>query len=181
LSTVTDPAHLNRLLTELATTAAQLARHWADEHAAAYAQTAGDGGRSAPGPSDPTCSVALLPRKHQHADRIGAAILRAHRTLGDALADVTPRTPTRDCRCCQREKATHGRDHNYESTDCWACWLYQKRMGYRCGDDIHDDRPRIRMCECSDTCCDVCPDRAADGRTVSERCRKRMYRASKYA
>ncbi len=173
MTAITDPTHLERLLTSLATTAGRLAKAWADEHEGAY-QPRGGGGRTTNAAHSPTEAIAVQDRKHQHRDRIGAAILRAERTLTDAAADLLTRHPGGPCSCCGRETATHGHNDDGTPVDCYRCHYYLRRTGRRCTDDIHDGRGYVRMCDCPTWCCEVCSDRAAEGRNYSERCKRRM-------
>ncbi len=53
--------------------------------------------------------------------------------------------------------------------------------GFHCQAGVHRDRPKSNFCTCGPECCYACPDRPADGRTVSERCKKRMQRTGRAA
>lgn len=141
---------------------------------------------SGSGPSDPTENQAL--------DRTEPALLTRIASAAEQIADeaerhlqrLTPRsrTPSKPCDCCQDPDrlATHTRSIGTGNDRrrfglCWWCLDFLRRNGHLCTADIHDGRPSVRMCEC--WCCRSCPDRAAEGRTVSERCRTKQYRERK--
>jgi hypothetical protein len=171
---ITDPAHANRLLTDIATWSAQLARRWADEHAASYQPRSADGQPSSSGPADPTSTIATLDRKHHHADRIGTVLLSVHKRLQVAVAENTPRTPDGDCRCCRREPATRLMDeHTLKWTVCVACHNYRRmNRGARCPEQVHDKRPQSeKMCACPQDRCRPCPRQVEPGRPMCRGCR----------
>lgn len=174
---LTDLDHLDTVATRIAGNLARLTRAWIHEHQAAYAPRSRPDGPGANGPADPTATIADHPGKHRDADHIGATLLHVDRKLTELLTRLTPRTPTRRCTCCRTEMATHGADSDGNPTACWACDRYLRIMSHPCDDAVHEGRPKIRMCECPTWCCDVCPDRAAEGRSLSDRCRQRMRRA----
>ena len=160
------------VLATLAANAARLAQAWMDEDAAACAPGGQGDGPGKQGPSDPTHSIATQDRKFGHRDRLGSALLSVSQRLEREVEAIKPRTPTERCHCCEVETATHGHL-------CFACQLYRRKMDTSCTEEVHRLRPRVVMCECPTECCDVCPDRAAQGRTgskLSDRCAKRKSR-----
>jgi len=166
---LTDRRHLATVTNQLMAAIIDLDEMWRQEDSAACAPSGGRDGPSSPGPSDPTSAIASRDRKFVDRDRIGGLLLHLLSSAQDTIERNTPRTPTERCLCCETEMATHGRM-------CWACDKYLRATGYHCDPQIHDDRPTVRMCECPPECCEVCPDRAAEGRTESERCKKRRQR-----
>jgi hypothetical protein len=178
---ITDPAHANRLLTDIATWSAQLARRWADEHAASYQPRSADGQPSSSGPADPTSTIATLDRKHHHADRIGNVLLSVHKRLQVALAENTPRKPDGDCRCCNLQPATHRiAEDSLKATLCFDCERFRRSHGYHCGDKVHKHRPQPpKMCGCPPDCCEPCPKKAEPGRSMCRGCRARQTRRNR--
>lgn len=190
---ITDRDHLAKVIQAGLGALLELQDAWLEEDRAACAPRSGPavavsgGGTSAPTETAATGPDHLDPRdpgvprvdmaKYRHRDRLGSRILTAVQRLEDMVRERKPRQAGGPCSCCELETATHGRDSQGRPTDCWACWTFLRRMGRRCTDDIHEGRGRVRMCECPPECCDVCPDRAAEQRSMSERCRKRMQRA----
>lgn len=175
---ITGPDHLEKVVRDIIVWAAQAANGWLDEDAASATPRHGDG-HGSPGPSDPVSRLVTAGRRTDARDRVAAQLLRAHRALRDAHLELTPRQPTEKCHCCQTEMATCAPDADGNWTACPACDRYRRHWRTRCPDEVHEGRPRVRMCECGPDCCEpgTCTDRAADGRTVSERCHKRAYRA----
>lgn len=180
---ITDPEHLDKVVQSIVRNVIFLTNAWVDEDAAACAPRASGGGRSSNVAADPTQAIADAPSRHRHRDHIASTLLHVNRRLTDLASELEPRKPAGKCRCCDTEEATHGR-----GTACWACDRYLHRNGYRCDAEIHDRRPVVRMCDCPGWCCTrgddgttSCPDRAADGRTFSERCKKRMQRRKEVA
>lgn len=172
MSQITDPSHLDRLLTGIVRNAAALAQAWMDEDAAACAPAGQLEGRGATGPSDPTLSIALRDRKWEHRDQVAATILRVHKTLEQAVDARQPRTPTDPCACCRDELATHG-------AFCFPCWRYRREMDRPCDAKIHAGRPKVDMCRCPDSCCEAgtCTDRVGENRAdLSDRCAQRKAR-----
>lgn len=152
-----------------------LTRLWITEDHNAYAPRGADdspGGGTTTG--DPTPAIADQQRKHRDRDRIGARLVQIDADLTALARSFETRTPDRPCNCCRLELATHGQDHTGRPTLCHPCDRYLHRMGEPCTPAIHEDRPRIRWCECPPECCDPCPDHAAEGRRLSERCKRRM-------
>lgn len=180
---ITGPDHLDRLLVDIATWASQVARSWADEDAASTMPRTGDGTGSSPNTGDPVGTLVEAGRRTDVRDRIGSHLLAAHRALRAAHLELTPRTPTRKCRCCQTEMATCAPDSSGEWTACPACEKYRRAWGSRCPDEVHQQRPKVRMCECDalsgGRCCEpgTCTDRAAEQRAgLSDRCAQRKAR-----
>ena len=173
---ITDPSHLDRILTGIVHNAARLAQAWMDEDQAACAPSGQTEGRSATGPSDPTLTIAIRDRKWEHRDRVAATLLRVAKTLDQAVDARQPRTPSDPCACCRDELATHG-------AYCFACWRYRREMERPCDAKIHQGRPKVRLCDCDDVsggrCCDpgTCTDRVGAGRArLSDRCVQRKAR-----
>ncbi len=171
MSYITDKHHLLKVAEDAIVAVEDLAKAWLSEDQSACAPGSSPEGPSSSGPSDPTPVIASRDHKFATRDRLGGTLLYITRRLREEADSIKPRMPTQVCRCCEEEMATHG-------TLCWACSRYRKKMDRPCDDEIHQGRGRIRMCECSSECCEVCPDRAAEGRSVSERCKKRMQRAT---
>lgn len=171
---ITDAKHLERVTAQLVTDIATLVGMWVDEEVGACAPRSSPDGPSGGGPGDPTSSAAGHQAKYRDRDQIGNLLLHLAAKAREAVGRREPREPHKPCGCCKREMATHG-------DNCWACDRFLHVMGRRCTDDVHDGRPRTRMCECPAWCCEVCPDRAAEGRSVSERCKRAMTRARKTA
>ena len=170
---ITDARHLDRVVRDLILYASRLTNAWMDEDAAACSPRSTGDGPGGTGPGDPTPSIAGTDWKFRHRDDIGRLLIHVTKKLGEEVEALTPRKPHEKCTCCHTEMATHGRS-------CWACKMYLKKMGHRCDDDIHDGRPKVRMCECPIWCCDICPDRVGESRTrLSDRCAKRVSRASR--
>lgn len=180
---ITDLGHLLAVGTRIQRHIEILTRHWiAEDHAAYTPPSLGDGPVDGGDTADLT-DLATAPHRHRARDHIGNQLLDVDRRLTDLVNRRTPRRPDRRCTCCRTELATHGHDRDGQPTSCHPCWRYLRRMGHRCDDEIHDDRPRTRWCECPPECCPqdddgntACSDQAADGRSVSERCRTRMHR-----
>lgn len=180
MSYITDRRHLADVTQRLLAQVLDLQELWLAEDAGAYSPRSAGDGPSGSGTADPTGGIAHDRHKTRDRDAVGGLLVRTSIAIGSELERRQPRTPTALCACCHEVMATHG-------PLCWDCDRFQRRMRYRCGPDIHDGRPKLRMCECPPIvedgdgrriggCCDVCPDRAAEGRTVSDRCRQRMYR-----
>lgn len=124
-------------------------------------------------PADPTRQRATAGRSTGRRDHIAAVIAKHADEISVTLDRLRPasRRPSKPCACCRRDLATHDRL-------CVRCDQYRKRMRRPCGDDVHEGRHYPRWCACPPECCPAgCPDQAAEERFVSERCRKRMYRA----
>jgi hypothetical protein len=182
MSQITGPDHLEKVARDIILWTSQTVNGWLDEDQASAMPRQGDGG-SSPGPSDPVSGLVSAGRRTGARDRIAQHLLRAHRALRDAHLELTPRAPSDPCRCCKVEMATCAPDAHGVWTACPACDRYRREWGARCDEDVHELRPRVRMCECPEACCEpgTCADRAEEGRTVSERCRKRQYRARQQA
>lgn len=176
---ITGPDHLEKVARDIVLWTSQAVSGWLDEDAASAMPLQGGAGGSRTGPADPVSSLVAAGRRTGARDRIAQHLLRAHRALRDAHLELTPRAPSEPCRCCKTEMATTAPDEHGRWTACPACDRFRREWGTRCGDDVHQLRPRVRMCDCPDSCCEAgtCTDRAADGRTVSERCLKRQYRS----
>ena len=166
---ITDPKHLDAVLTRLTGNLSALADAWRDEDHAACAPAGQSDGPGGQGPGDPTPSIAARDRKWEHRDRIGRTLLKLSRQVESEVDGLKPRVPSEPCGCCGDEMATHGRL-------CYECLRYRRVMDRACDSQVHDLRPRVKMCGCPGWCCEVCSDRAAPKRSVSERCKKRMDR-----
>ena len=194
MSYITDRQHLLKVAESGIAAIEELAHAWLAEDQTACAPRASGGGGpiSGGGTSDPVEAIASgrdpgpdwdgLPRppvdtdKYRDRDRIGSQLLALVGKLSEMAEAQKPRHTGGPCACCGKETATHGRGHDGRPVECWACWAFRRKMGFRCEDDIHDERPSTSMCECPDWCCEVCPDRSAEGRRVSDRCAQRMSR-----
>ncbi len=180
MSYITDRRHLAKVTQQLLANVLDLQELWLEEDAGAHSPRASGDGPSGNGTADPTGGIANDQHKTRDRDAVGGLIVRTSIAIKSELDRRQPRTPTDPCTCCHEIMATHG-------TLCWDCDRFARKMKFRCDDHVHDGRPKIRMCECPTLiedpdgrriggCCDVCPDRAAEGRTVSDRCRQRMHR-----
>ncbi len=176
---ITGHDHLEKLVTDIIHWSTQAGIGWLREDQASAMPRSGDGTGGSQGPANPVAQLVAAGRRTGSRDRIGSKILHVHQVLRDLHLELTPRAPSRVCRCCKTEMATTAPDAAGEWTACPACDRYQREWNTRCPDEVHRGRPQVRMCECSADCCEpgTCPDRAAEGRTVSERCLKRQYRA----
>lgn len=195
MSYITDRDHLLKVAEDGIAAVEALAHAWiAEDQAACAPRSRGfDGPTTGGGTSDTTLAIATgrdvddhaaVPRvdttKYTDRDRLGSQLLAMVGRLKEMAGDLEPRKAGGDCACCgERGTATHGRDHRGRPTDCWSCWQFLRRMGYRCDVEVHEGRPEpLRFCACPVDCCEDCHDRAAEGRRVSERCKKRMQRAA---
>lgn len=132
----------------------------------------------------PTEGQALASLEHthdprRHLDRIVSGLEKHATALSGFVDDLTAtRTPTRPCWCCHDELATHTRRVHGETVElCAACHDFHRNNRTLCGEETHRHRPKIRWCDCPLECCPSgCPDRAAEGRRISERCKSRMRR-----
>lgn len=121
----------------------------------------------------------LIARKLEHAASM----------LEDAEAKMTPSQPGGPCSTMARDPATGAivyctgeATHRGRCEQCDRDWRTRKPLGLPMDTlKARNDR-RPRWCDC--WCCQdgagktTCCDRAAPGRTVSERCKKRMQRTS---
>lgn len=192
MSHVTDRNHLSRVVLEGLAALVEIEQAWlAEDQAACAPRSNGSGGPiSGGGTSDPVASIAtgrdrdddtphppVDAAKYADRDRLGKALLTLVGRLKELVEERTPRRAGGPCGCCgERGTATHGRDHRGRPTDCWACWRFLKRMGYRCDAEVHQGRPEVRMCQCPPECCEVCDQRATDG-PFSDRCAARIRQA----
>lgn len=142
-----------------------------------------DPGGSSSGDS-PVEGQALATLEHgtdprRHLDRIVSG-LEKHATALDGFVEdlAATRTPTVPCWCCHDELATHTRRiHGQPVELCAACHDFHRNNDTLCGEETHRHRPKVRWCDCPLECCPAgCPDRAAEGRRISERCKSRMRR-----
>jgi len=179
LSFITDRKHLLSLSLEGIQAIEYLAKAWLAEDEAAHTPLSGvavpvSGG----GISDPTGRAALDDTDRYAArDRLGKELYGLIDRLKQARKRREPRAPGGPCSCCDRDTATHGQRDDGTPADCFPCWRYRRKHGYRCTDDVHQLRPDVRMCECPPQCCDPCPDRVAPSRTtLSDRCAQRKAR-----
>lgn len=191
---ITDRTHLETITTRAIDDLVTLARQWlAEDHAACSPRSSAGTSRSS-SHGDQTSTIAtgrdlddheIAPpvdrTKYADRDRLGGLLAGTARRLREEVERRTPRTPTSTCSCCQLETATHGHDATGQPTLCFACNRYLRAHGRHCNvntlgeptNKIHAGRPKIRWCACPPTCCDPCPDKADEGRTVSRRCRER--------
>jgi hypothetical protein len=169
---LTDRQHLLKVREQLRRDLDTLALAWVDEDEGACAPAAGGiaSAVSGGGASDPTLTSADHHAKYRGRDRIGRTLLHLAGKVREEAARLETRTPSRPCTCCGLELATHGEA-------CFECDRYARVHREWCGDNVHKARPRVRMCSCPPERCEVCPDRAEEGRTVSHRCKARMQRA----
>lgn len=174
MSYITDRHHLAKITQRGIAALLDLQDAWLEEDHLAHTPPANnDGTRTSNRPADPTPNIATHPNKTRDRDHLGNFILNHVTKAEQILKNREPHTPTEPCHCCHNTMATHGKL-------CWACNLYLHKVGYPCTEDIHEGRPNIRMCECPPECCDVCPDKIAEGRTsLSDRCAQRISRRAR--
>lgn len=169
---ITDRQHLLGVREQLRRDLDALALAWVDEDEGACAPAAGGVALASSGgsTSDPTHATVGHHDRYRSRDRLGRTILYLAGKVREEAARLEARTPTRPCACCGDELATHG-------DACFPCDRYARAHREPCGDEVHKARPSVRWCSCPRSCCDVCPDHAEEGRTVSHRCKARMGRA----
>ena len=177
---VTDGKHLLSTTQRGIAALEALGHAWIREDQFATFPTApGDTPTSGGGTSDPTHKVAMSETdRYRDRDRIGRLLVSLVANLERHVENLSPRHTGGPCDCCQQATATHGRRRDGAPAECWACWTFRRKMGFRCDDAIHDDRPKATMCSCPSECCPGgCPDVASEMRTVtgySDRCARRM-------
>lgn len=173
---------------------AQLAiRALDDQAAAAYPTTSGGPNVTASGTSDPTGrTVRTRPdgstlfqleqaRDYQLACRI---LEQAATMLQRGWERMTPQATGEDCPTATRDhdtgelvRCTGEVTHRGRCEECDRDWRVHR--GFEVPVDVVKARNarRPRWCDCPPSCCDPCTDRAAEGRTKSERCKRRLTRA----
>ena len=192
---LTDRHHAVKVAADGIAAIEALTKLWLREDELACAPgSKGDTATSGGGPSDPTHQTATKEQdRYKARDAVGRKLMKVVAELEDAVRHRKPRKARGACSCCQVETATDGwnqrcRDRGCDLCDgegcpveCRACWRFRRKMGYHCTDDIHEQRPKANLCECGPDCCYACPDQAAEGRSISERCKKRRQRAGRAA
>ena len=181
---ITDRKHCVSIAEDAINAIEAIAKAWLREDELACSPRSPGGTPTSGGShSDTTRSIAtgrgegmVDQERYRDRDRIGNKLLALKATAEAEVAKHRPRHTGGACSCCETETATHGVNHEGRPAMCFGCWRFLKEHNMRCGPAVHDGRPKVRMCECGPRCCEVCPDRAADGRTVSERCKKRIQR-----
>lgn len=146
--------------------------HVEDEHSAW--RNAG-GGRSVEGvASDPTFARVDDDYRTVSRDRIAKGLSRIATQVRTELARQRPqRTGECKTRDCKGDAFFDGY--------CDRCDVWRRNNPGLDPADIDGlvagwNKRLPRFCDCS--CCDDCHDRAAEGRTVSNRCRSKQYRAN---
>ena len=128
------------------------------------------------GVSDPTFGAADDTHKYADRDRIATTLSAvAHRLRRELTRQRPVRTGV-----CRTERC---KGDAYFDGYCDRCDVWRRNNPGLSPADIdglvegwNDRLPRF--CDCSDRCCpDGCHDLAAEGRSVSEKCKKRMQRA----
>lgn len=174
--TITDRGHLARITQQLLADILDLQDAWlAEDSAACYPGTCDGGPRGTEAP-DPTRNLAMRDNRYRDRDHIGTELLHTARRIRTLKQRHQPRPAGGPCRCCHTETATHGLTDDHAPAICWPCWRYLKANGAPCDEKVHQARPTVRWCECPPECCDPCPDHAAEGRRLSDRCRQRKTR-----
>jgi len=176
---VTDGKHLLSTTQRGIAALEALGHAWIrEDQFATFPTASGDTPTSGGGTSDPTHKVAMSETdRYKDRDRIGRALVRLVAQVEAEVARLRPRHTGGPCDCCETETATHGRRRDGSPAECWGCWTFRRREGFRCGEDVHEGRPKVRMCACPSECCEVCPDTASETRTLSglsDRCARRM-------
>lgn len=180
---ITDRAHAVIVAEKAIAAIEGLTKAWMrEDRKACSPRSTGDTPTSGGAPSNPTGNIALNNddgavdmRKYQHRDDLGRRLMSIKDAAESAVKRLEPRKAGGPCVCCDVETATHGFNDDGDPVECWACWTFRRKMGYHCGDDIHEGRPRKLLCECPPWCCGGgCADAPAEGRQYSHRCRKRM-------
>ena len=174
---ITDRKHLAAIIQNGMAALLDLQDAWLAEDRAACAPTSGSSvSVSGGGWSDPTSAIAERDR-YRDRDRIGGLLITTVRQLEQAVERRKPRKVTGWCACCDDRTATHGEGDDGNPTDCFWCWRFLRKHGVRCDADAHEAFPAPpKFCSCPPQCCAVCGDPPAEGRTVSERCKKRRDR-----
>jgi hypothetical protein len=183
VSYVTDRQHAVRVATDGIAALEALTKLWLKEDELACAPgSTGDTPTSGGGTSDPTEATATREQdRYRSRDVIGRKLLKVVGELEDAVRQRQPRRAGGVCSCCDTETATHGEGKDGRPKDCWACWRFRRDNGFHCDAAIHQERPKTNLCACGPECCYACPDKPSEGRTVSERCKKRLQRARRAA
>lgn len=168
---ITDPKHLESVLASIVDHVATLGRAWHQEDQAACAPSGQPEGPSGSDPSDPTRRIATeRDSKYRQRDKVGDQLMHLHATVQRMVEDRRPRTPSGPCNCCKDQTATH-------DGLCLKCYDFLRAHKFPCGQEVHDGRGAVKMCECPPECCDPCTDRIASNRKeLSDRCAQRKAR-----
>jgi hypothetical protein len=183
---LTDRKHLASVIQDGIRLLLELEDLWLSEDAAACApRSAGIAAVVAAGSSSPVETMVVgvdrgpdldshddTSHRYKHRDRLGSEIWRERDHLSQLVDDHRPHRPVGLCSCCHERSATHGPGR----TLCDMCAGYYRRMGHRCGEQLHADRGRVVMCSCPPECCEVCGEHATVGQ-FSERCADRIREA----
>ena len=177
---VTDAKHLLSTTQRGIAALEALGHAWIrEDQAATFPTASGDTPTSGGGTSDPTVKVATSEvDRYRDRDHIGRTLVRLVGMVEAEVSKLEPRHTGGPCDCCESETATHGRRDDGAPAECWGCWTFRRKMGFRCDDAIHEGRPTTNMCQCPAECCPGgCPDVADEKRKVtgySDRCARRM-------
>lgn len=150
-----------------------------EDHAASWAPRGDVPTVSGGTVSDPTFKTVDQDDRTRHRDQIADTLDHVHRVLARTRERLHPVATGKPCRTrgCEGPGLFFG--------FCDRCDLWRRHNPGMDPADVDNgelvaewNRRLPRFCECSTDCCpDGCDDRRADGRRVSERCKKRLDRS----